>query len=264
MVWFEDRQHGRFLPGQRDLVVDLVLIVVAQFLGAGDGGDAFLEIERGQLFADFLGVGLGTQFFLAFLQLLEGQLVQRQLLIELHGRVLIPLQSPLNRPRLLRSGHPREAAAHESLAWGHSHIRRRSIGPARYLVSLAAEAAAIDRRPQRCEQFRLHGRPGNVQWIVEVHLEADRPTGNEGHFHVVPVVVAGVFNDGPALDVNLAVLLQADAIAGLPDRMLDDVADTHGPFADAGEAQADASSSAYRGTRPGRAGLAGIRFPGRD
>ena len=78
------------------------------------------------------------------------------------------------------------------------------------LVGLS-HGPAVGRRPEGGEQFRLDGRPGDVQRVVQVHLERDRPAAHQGHRHVVPVLVGRVLDHRPALQVRLllAVLVRA-------------------------------------------------------
>src|SRR5262249_22984549 len=56
---------------------------------------------------------------------------------------------------------------------------------------------------------------------------------------IVPVVVAGVVDEGPALQRRLPLRLDAEAIGGFPDRPLDDVADPDGTLAGPVEREID-------------------------
>ena len=91
------------------------------------------------------------------------------------------------------------------------------------------------------EQLRLDGGPLDEQRRVQVHLEGDRPARDQGHAHVLPVLVGRVLDHGPALQVRLLLLLlgQHQPVAGLPDRVLDDIAHLDLPLALAHAVDAD-------------------------
>ena len=67
--------------------------------------------------------------------------------------------------------------------------------------------------------------PGDIHRRVEVLDEADRLAAHERQADVLPIGVAGVLDDGPALKQGLIVVAQDQAVTGFPDRRLDDVAE---------------------------------------
>src|SRR5205823_14600727 len=93
------------------------------------------------------------------------------------------------------------------------------------------EGPVVRRRPQRREQLRLNHRTWDVERRIEVHLKRQRSAGNEGEAHVVPILIAGVLHHRPTLQQRLAPFIEDEAIARLPDRVLDDVTDAHAPLA---------------------------------
>src|SRR5262249_51813102 len=101
------------------------------------------------------------------------------------------------------------------------------------------DVALVDRRPQRREALRLDGRPRQVQRFVQVPLERHPPARGQHPPHRLPILVRRVLDDGEPLHRRLAALLQQQAIARLPDRMFEDVADLHAPLAGPAEVQAD-------------------------
>ena len=99
-------------------------------------------------------------------------------------------------------------------------------------------------------ELRLHQRPRQVERLVEVHHERDRPAADERQPHVLPVGVGGVLHDRPALQRRLRdgrVGVEQEPIARLPDRRLPHVADRHGPFARARERDRDPLLLVVRG-----------------
>jgi len=54
--------------------------------------------------------------------------------------------------------------------------------------------------PQRGIDFRHHSWPRNVQRLVQVHDETDRPAGNQRQVDCLPIIIGGIFDDGPALE----------------------------------------------------------------
>ena len=137
----------------------------------------------------------------------------------------------------------RVLAGHSPAESGRAGRRRRRCSTDR----VAVHRALVGRRPQRREQLRLHRRPRDEQRLIQVHLERDRPAGDQRHAHVLPVLVAGVLDDGPALQRRLALLVQHQPVAGLPDGVFDDVADLHRPLSVAGEVEADGALLAVVG-----------------
>ena len=107
------------------------------------------------------------------------------------------------------------------------------------LPQTSCESAGISGRTKRRKKFRLHGRPIDVERVIQVHLEGDGPAGDESHLDAVPVLIGGVFHYGPTLEEGLILLVQDEAIAGLPDRVFNDVADLNFPFAFATEVEAN-------------------------
>src|SRR5207302_1413129 len=101
------------------------------------------------------------------------------------------------------------------------------------------ESAAEDGRPQRSKQLRLDPGPRDIERLIQIHPVGDRPAGDQGHVYVLPIFIARVFNDGPALKERLAVLVQHQAIARLPDRVLHHVADADAALAVSLEIQRD-------------------------
>src|SRR5262249_38337784 len=81
------------------------------------------------------------------------------------------------------------------------------------------------------------------QWLIEIHLEADGPARDQRHADVLPVLVAGVFDQGPTLQERSAVLTvlaaEYEPIARLPHGVFDNIADFHIPLAVALEVQTD-------------------------
>ena len=102
------------------------------------------------------------------------------------------------------------------------------------------ERPIVHRRPQRREAFRFDHGPRHEQRLIQVHLERDRPARHQRHAHVLPVLVRGVLDDGPALQRRLAVLVEHQPIAALPHRRFDDITDLHRPLSFAAKLHGDA------------------------
>ena len=106
-------------------------------------------------------------------------------------------------------------------------------------LACSRDGSAKNRRPQRGEQLRLDLRSGDVKRLVKIHLVRNRPARDQRQADILPILVAGVLDDGPALKKRLALLVQHEPIARFPDRVLHDVADPHAAFAVALEAETD-------------------------
>src|SRR5262249_32061568 len=82
-----------------------------------------------------------------------------------------------------------------------------------------------------------------VEGFVQVHLEGNGSAGDQGEVDVGPVLVGGVFDDGPAVEGCRRSLPrfvgQDEAIGGLPDGHLVDVGDDDAAGALAGEGEID-------------------------
>src|SRR5262249_7182334 len=71
------------------------------------------------------------------------------------------------------------------------------------------------------EEFRDNSGAVDEEGLVEVHLETDGPAGDQGHTNRVPVLVGGVLDGSPALQVGLVLPLgwQHQPVTRLPDRV---------------------------------------------
>src|SRR5579883_3547834 len=94
-------------------------------------------------------------------------------------------------------------------------------------ILLVVKVTLVRNRPQRSEQLRLDDRPIDIERVVEIHLEGDGPTADQSHLHVAPVSVGRVLHHRPTLKVRLLFLSEHKAVARLPDRRFDDIADLH-------------------------------------
>ena len=103
----------------------------------------------------------------------------------------------------------------------------RPPGPAR-----RSAAAARRRAPAR-------PRPRDVERLVEVHGERDRPAADQRQLHAVPVLLGRVLDDRPALQERRLLVVEHQPVAGLPDRRLLDIADADLALALADEAELD-------------------------
>ncbi len=92
-----------------------------------------------------------------------------------------------------------------------------------------SQVARVGDRPQRGEQLGLDDGARDEQGCVKVHLEGDRPAGDQGHAAVLPVFIGRILNYGPALQERLVLFFfrQDKAVTGLPNGVLDHVADLH-------------------------------------
>ena len=128
----------------------------------------------------------------------------------------------------------RSRRRHRRRAWPPTSERHQTRAPAWLLV---LETAAVGDRPQRREEFRFHGRTVDIERIVEVHLEADRPAADQRHLHSRPVLIRRILDQRPPLQERLVLVRQDQPVARLPDRSFDHVADLDLPLAVAGKVQ---------------------------
>ncbi len=82
-------------------------------------------------------------------------------------------------------------------------------------------------RPEGSQKFELDGGPWDEEGLIEVHLEGDGSAGDQSHLDILPVLIGGVLDNGPALQIGLLLLVQDQTIAGLPDGVLDHIAHAH-------------------------------------
>src|SRR5262249_33796785 len=107
------------------------------------------------------------------------------------------------------------------------------------LESLLLSAAGLlavrrgqGRRPQRRIDLGIDLRARHEQLLRQVHLEGDGPAADEDDADVLPVFLGRVLDDGPPLQRGLLVLVVEDeAVGGLPDGGLGDVSDLDLPLA---------------------------------
>ncbi len=104
---------------------------------------------------------------------------------------------------------------------------------------LADQVLLINLRLQRGVKLHLQRRPRDIDRLVEIHRERDRPAAHQGQIDVVPILLGRVFDDGPALQERLLVVGQHEAIRGFPDWGRLDVAHANVPRPLAQEAQLD-------------------------
>ena len=95
---------------------------------------------------------------------------------------------------------------------------------------------------------------GQVQGLVEVLDERDRPTRNQPQMDAVPVLVGRVLDQRPALQVRLRA--EQQAVGDLPQGRLGDVADAHVPPPRPRKAQRHRPPLVVRAGRQRRQGLA--------
>ena len=109
----------------------------------------------------------------------------------------------------------------------------------RELRFLLRQILVIRPRPQRGEQLRLHLGPVDIQRLIQVHHERDRPAADERQVHVVPVLSVVFSTIAQPCRNGGVVVGEHQAIARLPDRRFLDVADADRPLAFAEEAERD-------------------------
>jgi hypothetical protein len=72
----------------------------------------------------------------------------------------------------------------------------------------------------------LHLRPRDIEGLEKVHLIGNGPARDQRQANVLPVLVAGVFHQGPGLQGEHALLVEGQAIARFPNRVFHDITDS--------------------------------------